>query len=343
MSAYQRLTIADIAELAGVSKTTASMILNGRAEQYRIAAATVARVQQVAAEHHFQPSASARLLRSRRSGTLGLVIPELTNFAHAMLAQMLEPICREAGFQLFVVSSNDDAEMEVKAVEQLLARQVDGLMLVPCTNNAKLYAKWAKRMPLVLVDRRVIGSQLPFVVTDAETPVCELISRTLAQGVREIAYFGGLRDLSPSVDRLAGFQQAWQAQGLEANPALIKHRDYHQHSGFAMMNECYEQLGRYPEALFVASISLLEGALEFMNKHDRFKTAPRYLMSFDDHSLLDCMPRPINTVVQDSAQLARHSLDRIVALLAGQSVQSVWVPARLHWRQDLASSAGESA
>ncbi|QLG88989.1 LacI family DNA-binding transcriptional regulator [Chitinibacter bivalviorum] len=333
MTAFERLTIADIAKLAGVSKTTASMILNGRAEQYRIAAATVARVQQVAADNHFQPSASARLLRSRRSGTLGLVIPELTNFAHAMLAQTLEPLCRDAGFQLFVVSSNDDAEMEIKAVEQLLARQVDGLMLVPCTNHAKLYAKWAKRMPLVLLDRRVIGSNLPFVVSNAEEQVFELIAKALAQGVREIAYFGGLMDLSPSVDRLAGYQKAWQAAGLVPNPQLITHRDYHQHSGYTMMAECYSQLGRYPEAIFCASISLLEGALEFMNELDHFKTAPEYLMSFDDHRLLDCMPRPINAVVQDSAGLAEQSLARVQALLAGEPVQSSWVPAHIHWRQ----------
>ncbi|WP_273430708.1 LacI family DNA-binding transcriptional regulator [Chitinibacter tainanensis] len=333
MTAYQRLTIADIAALAGVSKTTASMILNGRAEQYRIAPATVARVQQVAAEHHFQPSASARLLRSRRSGTLGLVIPELTNFAHAMLAQTLEPLCRDAGFQLFVVSSNDDAEMEVKAVEQLLARQVDGLLLVPCTNQAKLYAKWAKRLPLVLLDRRVIDSPLPFVVSDAQTPVCELISQTLAQGVNEIAYFGGQKDLSPSIDRLAGFNQAWQAAGKSADAALIYHRDYQQHSGLEMMQECYAQLGRYPQAIFTASISLLEGVLEFMNQHDHFRTAPRYLMSFDDHRLLDCLPRPINAVVQDSAGLAAQGLARIQALLAGEPVSAAWVPAHINWRQ----------
>ncbi|WP_157315483.1 LacI family DNA-binding transcriptional regulator [Chitinibacter sp. GC72] len=336
MTAYQRLTIADIAHLAGVSKTTASMVLNDRAEQYRIAPATVERVKQIAAEHHFQPSTSARSLRTRRSSTLGLVVPELGNFAHAMLAQALEALCRDAGFQLFVVCSNDQAEMEITAVEQLLARQVDGLMLVPCTTNAKLYAKWAKRLPLVLVDRRVIGSTLPFVVSNAQDKVQELIGSALAHGVREIAYFGGQIALSPSVDRLTGFQQAWQARHAEANPALIFHRDYQQHSGYAMMAECYQQLGRYPEAVFTASISLLEGVLAFINEKDRFRTSPQHLLSFDDHRLLDCMPRPINAVVQDSQQLAAQSLHHIIALLAGESIESVWIPAHINWRQSFA-------
>jgi len=333
MTNYQRLTIADIAKLAGVSKTTASMVLNGRAEQYRIAASTVERVRQVAAEHHFQPSTSARLLRSRRSETLGLVIPELSNLAHALLAQTLEALCREAGFQLFIMCSNDQAELETKAVEQLLARQVDGLMLVPCSNNAKLYAKWSKRLPLVLVDRRVIDSNLPFVVTNATEQVSTLITKTLAQGVNEIAYFGGQMTLSPSVDRLAGYHNAWRSAAKTPDEKLIFHRDYQQQSGYAMMAECFKQLGRYPEAIFAASISLLEGALAFMNEHDQFQTAPHYLLCFDDHRLLDCMPRPINAIVQDSAQLAKQSLMRIMALLASEPIDSAWIPARINWRQ----------
>lgn len=333
MSLYQRLTIADIAKLAGVSKTTASMVLNGRAEQYRIAASTVERVRQVAAEHHFQPSTSARLLRSRRSETLGLVIPELSNLAHALLAQTLEALCREAGFQLFIMCSNDQADLEIKAVEQLLARQVDGLMLVPCSNNAKLYSKWSKRLPLVLVDRRVIDSSLPFVVTTATEQVSTLIGQTLAQGVNEIAYFGGQMTLSPSIDRLAGYHSAWQQLGKTPHQQLIFQRDYQQQSGYAMMNECFKQLGRYPEAIFAASISLLEGALAFMNEHDQFQTAPAHLLCFDDHRLLDCMPRPINAIVQDSAQLAQQSLARIMALLTGETIDSAWIPARINWRQ----------
>ena len=100
-----------------------------------------------------------------------------------------------------------------------------------------------------------------------------------------------------------------------------------------MMADCFAQLGRYPEAVFSASISLLEGVLAFMNEHDQFQTAPQYLLSFDDHRLLDCMPRAINTVVQDSAQLAQQSLTRILALLAGEAIESAWVPALINWRQ----------
>ncbi len=71
MSSFERLTIDDIARLAQVSRTTASMVLNGYAERYRISKATVERVLKVAEEHHFSPSQSARALRSRRSNTIG--------------------------------------------------------------------------------------------------------------------------------------------------------------------------------------------------------------------------------------------------------------------------------
>ena len=96
---FQRLTIDDVARIAGVSRTTASMVLNGHAERYRIAQATVERVEQVARELHFSPSHSARSLRNRRSQAIGLVIPDLTNASHAALAQALENLCRARDLQ----------------------------------------------------------------------------------------------------------------------------------------------------------------------------------------------------------------------------------------------------
>lgn len=156
MSSYTRLTIDDIARMAEVSRTTASMVLNGRAEQYRISAAT----QQRAC---WRPRAntissllhSARALRSG-SNTLGLVIPELTNYAHASLAQAMEPICHDAGYQLLVVSSDDDAQQEQAGIEHLVARQVDGLVVVPCSSDIEQYLKWSPAcLFLFLADRRL--------------------------------------------------------------------------------------------------------------------------------------------------------------------------------------------
>lgn len=318
VTAYKRLTIDDIASLAGVSRTTASMVLNGHAERYRISPATVERVEKVAREHHFNPSQSARSLRSKRSNSIGLVIPDLTNSAHATLAQAMENLCRERDYQLVLVTSDEDPQREAEGMAHLVARQVDGMAVVPCSSDAALYQKWTSRLPLVFVDRRIDGSGIPSVVTDATDTVARLIGSKLAQGVQEVVYFGGQPTLSPSRDRLAGFRQALQQHGMQAPAEWVVERDFQRASGFAMMQQWYAAKGRYPQALFTASITLLEGVLSFMSQTHHLREAPSCLMTFDDHPLLDCLPIPVDAIVQDGQGMAEQCLAQIFALLEGR-------------------------
>ncbi len=332
MSNYTRLTIDDIARMAGVSRTTASMVLNGRAGQFRISSATQKRVLDTAREHHFQPSISARALRSGCSNTLGLVIPELTNFAHASLAQAMEPICHEAGYQLLVVTSDDDPRQELAGIEHLFARQVDGLMIMPCSPEPEFYLEWSSRLPTILVDRRVDSSLLPFVVTDAESAVTAMVAEALSEEVDEAYYFGGQPQLSPSIDRLQGFRAALVQAGLRELPGWVRARDYRRSSGYTLMQECYRELGRYPRVLFTGSITLLEGALAFISENRHFAIAPQRIITFDDHNLLDCLPLKINSIEQDSHTLARATLQGVIGLINRTQPSSCTIPARLHWR-----------
>ncbi|MGR2679026.1 substrate-binding domain-containing protein [Chromobacterium haemolyticum] len=334
MSGYKRLTIDDIAELAGVSRTTASMVLNGHAERYRISRATVERVEKVAREQHFNPSQSARSLRSRRSNSVGLVIPDLTNSAHAALAQAMEELCRQRDYQMLLVTSDEDPRREAEVMAHLAARQVDAMIVVPCTHEAKSYQKWVRRLPLVFVDRRVDGSGIPSVVTDGCASVERLVGDALEQGVSEVVFFGGQAELSPSRDRLQGYRQALTLHGVEEKPGWVCHRDYLRRSGFELMQQWRQQHHRLPQALFTASVSLLEGALAFLNQHCGLANAPLRLLTFDDHSLLDCLPLRVDAIVQDSREMAARSLELALALLEGQALAEPesLVPASLHRR-----------
>ena len=332
MNSYKRLTIDDIARLAGVSRTTASMVLNGRADQYRISAGTRERVLTVARDNNFKPSHSARALRTGSSNTIGLVIADLTNLAHAELAQAMEPICHQAGYQLLVVSSNDEIDRERAGVEHLIARQIDGLMVVPCSPVPEPYLEWSRRVPLVLVDRRIDGSDLPYIVTDAEGAVTAMMLDALNDTPGEAFYFGGQPRLSPSIDRLHGFRAALESVGLQERSGWVRARDYHRRSGYELMKACHDELGRYPRILFAGALTLLEGVLAYISEHDHFDSAPQRLMTFDDHDLLDCLPLRIDAIRQDSQALARASIEQLIATMQNKTPDSVIVPARPHWR-----------
>jgi LacI family sucrose operon transcriptional repressor len=348
MSQFERLKIDDIARLAQVSRTTASMVLNGQGERYRIAATTIERVKSVAAAHHYIPSQSARALRSRKSRTLGLVIPELTNYAHASLAQELEVQGREAGYQLLIATSNDNAELETQGIAQLVAREVDGLIVVPATADRTAYEGWRTRLPLVFVDRRIDGCSIPFVVSDAADVVAEVTAMALQEAglagapsellASSVAYFGGQELLSPSRDRLAGFRLALRSAGLLEQPGTVIERDYQRSSGQAMMAEWYSQhAGQLPKVLFAGGIALLEGVLAELQTGKllgRTLNGQRamQLIAFDDHPLLDCLPQPVTSIAQDAPRLAQASLSMVLAVMRGEQPPAVWVPAKIRQR-----------
>lgn len=109
-----------------MSKSTASLVLNGRSKEYRVSDDTRDRILALAHEHHYQPSIHARSLRSNRSHTLGLVVPEMTNYGFAVISRELETLCREAGLQLLIACTDENPAQEMMAVNSLVQRQVDG-------------------------------------------------------------------------------------------------------------------------------------------------------------------------------------------------------------------------
>ena len=269
MEKKKRITIAQIATLAGVSKATASLVLNGKSAEYRIADDTRKRIQAVADECHYQPSIHARSLRAARSYTWGLVIPDLTNFGFASTARALEAHCREAGIQLLIACSEDDPTLEQRVVDNLISRQVDGLIVASSGHSDDIYARIHDRLPVVQLDRHIGESRLPMVISDACKATAELVRDMASECDAEIYYFGGLLDLSPSRHRLAGYELGLHRAGLEADPARVRHRDYQPSSGYQLMAELVAELGAPPRGLFTASFTLLEGCLLYTSPSPR--------------------------------------------------------------------------
>ncbi len=289
--------------MAGVSKTTASMVLNGRASTFRIKEETRERVMAVARENHYSPNMHAKSLQANRSDAIGLVIPDLTNFGFASIARELERLCRQAGLQLLIACSEDDPEVERQVVDGLVRRQIDGLIVASSQTSDEFYQTLTKQIPVLQLDRHIGQSTLPLVLTDAAKVTADLVETIAASTVSEFYYFGGQLELSPSRHRLAGFELGLKRAGLEEKPEWIRHRDYQPGSGYEMMQQLHQELGRLPEALFTASYTLLEGVLRYLKEHNCLEalvSKEMRLTTFDNHDLLDCLPLNIDSVAQDS-------------------------------------------
>lgn len=331
----KRITISDIAALAGVSKSTASLVLNGRSKEYRVSDDTRDRILALAGEHHYQPSFHARSLRSSRSHTLGLVVPEMTNYGFAVISRELETLCREAGLQLLIACTDENPAQEMMAVNSLVQRQVDGLIVASSQLNDAEYQKINASLPVVQMDRLITGSELPLVITDSLSSTATLVENVARQHPDEFYFLGGQPRISPTRDRLAGFQLGLERAGVACKPEWIINGNYHPSSGYEMFAQLCAQLGRPPKALFTAACGLLEGVLRYLNQHQLMES-DLHLCSFDDHYLFDGLTLKIDTVAQDCRALAQHSFDMVSALIDEQPLEqnALYLPGNIHWRHD---------
>ena len=205
-------------------------------------------------------------------------------------------------------------------VNNMVARQVDGLIVASSMLNDADYQKLSEQLPVVLFDRHMNDSTLPLVITDSITPTAELVADIARQHPDEIYFLGGQPRLSPTRDRLEGFKQGLQEANVALRPEWIIHGNYHPSSGYEMFAELCARLGRPPKALFTAACGLLEGVLRYMGQHNLMQSDIR-LASFDDHYLYDSLTIPVDTIRQDNRQLAWHCFDLIGKLIDGETPQ----------------------
>lgn len=337
MTIKKRITLNDIAELAGVSKTTASMILNGQADQFRIKDETREKVLAIAKNQGYRANAYAKALKLQRTNVIGLVIPDLTNYGFATKAKLLEQICRENGLQLIISCSDDNPVQEKSAIDRLLDRQIDLLITAPTHQDPHYYKSVRKQTLLLQLDRYVPQLDVGYVGSADSEKIAELVAKMVEEyRLNEFFYFGGQLSLSPSLSRLAGFEQGLAQAGLCPTSGWILHKNYQPQAGYELMAETVERLGRLPKAVFTASFTLLEGVLRYLTEHqhtDKLLNREFHLATFDDHELLNALPFHIHSIAQDHEQIVQQLFGLVRLALQGvKDAESRQTACQLIWR-----------
>ena len=202
--------------------TTVRLIANGQADKYQISEATAKIVEEQIRRYGFVVNHAPRSLKLRRTDTIGLVVPELSNAFFARLMSGLEVLCRGSGLILLTSSTNERPDLEDRAIRSLWARGVDGLIIAPCRtpDYGRLFAKNAKP-PIVVVDRAYPDSHYASVVSDNAEAGLALTRAVLATGGPLTAFLCGQTELPSIADRIRGFAAACQEVGVTNWEALI--------------------------------------------------------------------------------------------------------------------------
>jgi LacI family transcriptional regulator len=215
------VTLRDVAVRAGVHPATASRALNPET-RILVSEDTARRVLDAAAELGYSPNQVARSLRTRRSHTIGVLIPDLNNPLFPPIVRGLEDRLAAAGYVALIGNTDSDDLRERMVFDQMRARHVDGLVLATARLHHPLLAEAARAdLPVVLINRLAQDYSFPSVSVDNERGVRMAVGHLAALGHRRIAHIAGPQEMSTGLSRYRGFVTAMESSGLPVDSDLV--------------------------------------------------------------------------------------------------------------------------
>ncbi len=215
------VTLRDVARVAGVHPATVSRALNEETRAL-VNEETARRVLRAAEKLGYRPNPIARGLKTNRSYTIGVLIPDLTNPLFPPIVRGIEDRLRTEGWTLVIANTDNDDAKERSLIEAMSARRVDGLILATARRDHPLIDEIvAAGMPVVLVNRTTDDATVPSVIGDDHSGIGQAVRHLVALGHTAIAHVGGTQGVSTGLNRYHAFVSWMQSEGLEPDPRRI--------------------------------------------------------------------------------------------------------------------------
>ncbi|WP_182884942.1 LacI family DNA-binding transcriptional regulator [Microbispora sp. H10885] len=317
----RRVTLADVAKIAGVSPTTASLVLSGRGRELRISQDVEQRVLKAAAELQYRPNIVSVGLRTGTTRTIGFVSDTIatSRLAGDMIKGALEA-ARERGFMLFIGETEGDPELERLLLQAMHDRQVDGLILAAMYTRTIRVPKGMGAAPAVLLNalpkqRSPLPSVLPDEVEAGRRAARVLLDAGHREGIHLIGAGPGRRDLPrgggvAAVERLIGIREVFREAGVKVAGAHVC-ADWQPEYGLAATRALLE--GERPRALICFNDRVALGAYQALDDFGLKVPGDVSVVSFDDHPIAAWMRPKLTTVALPHYELGRKAVDVLFA------------------------------
>jgi LacI family transcriptional regulator len=315
-SIRRSVTLRDVAAAARVHVATASRALDAETA-HPVAPKTRDRVRQVAEELGYRHHMMARGLRRGLSSTVGVVVADLGNPYTPPVLRGLQASLERADHMSLVTESRDDSRALERAVGHLLARQVDGLVLLAVrAGDRERVVEWATRVPVILAVRGLPGSGVPAVTHD-DLGGGRLAARHLAElGHRRAVQLPGPLDVHPFRDRRRGFAEAAAALGLEAWSVPPASRPVFT-EGRRLMEQALAG-GRTATAVFAHNDAMAMGAVRTLREAGLACPGDVSVVGYNDVPMADCFDPPLTTIRLDGDEVGRRAGEAVLAAIRGQ-------------------------
>lgn len=321
------VTLRDIAAAAGVSYQTVSRALNGSAD---IGATTRARILELCRELGYRPNSAARMLRTKRSRAIGVVISDVENPFFGQIVQAIETEAYKFGYCVILANSNEDLDQERAVLGGLLERQVDGLILAPAGGSHEyLNEDVPLGLPIVTINRAVAERETGSVLVQNRESAREATEYLLKKGHRKIGAVIVDFALMTTQERLEGFYDALRVWGCNCDPQWIREGGSRRESARLAALEILSQPKR-PTALLAFSAILTEGALLAMRELGLRHGSDVDIVGYD-LGYNDLLSPPVPIIRQPTYQIGLQAVRMLIDMIErkGVSQKEVRLPAPL--------------
>lgn len=325
-------SIYDVAKEARVSVFTVSAVVNGKTH---VTPRLRERVESAIRKLHYRPNLLARSLAKQKTHTLGMIVPDISNPFFPMVIRGADEAAQRHGYNLLLCNTDDNQEKENNALELLLSKRVDGILLTKAFSDLKPAVRHMIRetkIPLVLMLNSAPKIAKDAVIADDYRAAYEATVHLVRSGRKRIALLGGPPKVSNGEARLRGFQDGLKASGLSFDPSLIFEGDYRSESGYTVGKQL---LQRQPDGVYIANFLMTVGLLRAAEEMglacpDDFGT-----VNLDDYPWLDIFRPKLTTVELPKFQLGQEAVGLLLDRLGGYTGPGILkkMPPELHVRE----------
>ncbi|MEJ3653665.1 LacI family DNA-binding transcriptional regulator [Actinomycetes bacterium KLBMP 9759] len=325
----KRPTMSDVARLAGVHKATASRALNP-ATSSQVNPTTARRILAVAKQLGYTPNTTARSLRTSRTFTVGVLIPDLTNPLFPPIVRGIENVLFPRGYTALVANTDNDADREAAHFDTLLARQVDGFILATGRRTHPLVQSAHDRgIATVMVNRGTDPPMFPLVTGDDTAGITAVVDHLAELGHRRVAHLAGPVSLSTGLARTKAYLSAVAAHRIP--PAVVETTTYSAPAGFDAMRKLLDAADPLPTAVVAANDLIALGALRAIRAHGLSCPDDISLTGFNDMPFLDELSPPLTSVRVPQYELGTESARLLLEQIDGGPAvaKTLTLPVRL--------------
>jgi LacI family transcriptional regulator len=326
------VTIYDVAREANVSMATVSRVVNGNPN---VKPSTRKKVLEAIERLGYRPNAVARGLASKKTTTVGVIIPDISNIFFAELARGIEDIATMYKYNIILSNSDQNKEKELHLLNTMLAKQVDGILFMGGNITEEHVNEFQKSpVPIVLAATIEPNNTIPSVNIDYEQAAFEAVAYLLEKGNKRVAYVTGPTDDPINQKKLAGYRRALETHGLTYDENLIIEGDNSYDSGI----EAYEkimELAEKPTAVFAGTDEMALGIIHSAQDHGVRIPDQLEVVGFDNTRLATMVRPRLTTVMQPMYDIGAVAMRLLTKYMNKENVENhiVILPHRIEYRE----------